>query len=410
MPEEEPAFEEPAVVVFGDRPTVLVVRRRPVQNRHTVTAWQMTGVRAMPNAELMSARPAWADDSSTLFASRVWFERWFEAFGPAEHGQWDSPDGVSPYGIAYQIERRRVGPLTLRVVSGAVNSYTPQFDVLGSGAPSRSDLTQMMKELGASVLVLPLVARNSRLLRALDSSAFRMGTFLDDCEAAPLIDCTGSWDAYLATRRPSQRSEWRDKERRLLKAGGRLEVLSSWEDASSVFDDLLSVEASGWKGRNGTSIRQVPQARTFFEGICRDLASARKLRVFLLRFESRVIAFKICTLHAGRLSSLKAGYSEEFAKYSPGVVLQLWVSKWCFEQPDVDIFDFLGPATANKLAWATRVEELYTLYVFRPTLSGALAWLRWSAGPRIRQWFRRTAGGSPADQAATVRQQSAAQA
>jgi len=39
--------------------------------------------------------------------------------------------------------------------------------------------------------------------------------------------------------------------------------------------------------------------------------------------------------------------------------------------------------------WATRVEELYTLYVFRPTPAGALAWFRWSAGPRARQWLRR---------------------
>jgi len=270
-----------------------------------------------------------------------------------------------------------------------VNSYTPQYDVLGSGAPSRSDLANIMKELGASVLVFPLVAWSSRLIRALDSSAFGLGTFLDDCEAAPLIDCTGSWDAYLATRRASRRAEWLDKERRLLEAGARLEVLSSWEDVFPVFEDLLTVEASGWKGRNGTSIRQVPEARRFFEGICRDFAAAKKLRVFVLRRESRVIAFKICTLHAGRLSSLKTGYLEEFAKNSPGVVLQLWVSRWCFEQPDVELFDFLGPATPNKLEWSTRVEELYTLYVFRPTPAGALAWLRWSAAPRIRQRFRR---------------------
>lgn len=360
------------------------------------------GQRVTENDHATSTRPAWADDSCTLFASQAWFERWFEAFAGAGHGQWKSPDGASPYRIAYQMERRRVGPISLRVASGAANSYTPQFDVLGQGTPSLPDLRRMMKELGASALVFPLVARHSKLVRALDASSSTLGAFLDDCEAAPLIGCSGSWDAYLATRDESRRSEWLAKERRLLKAEGRLDVLSSWEEVSSVFEELLTVEASGWKGRNGTSIRQVPAARTFFEGICRDLASAGKLRVFLLQRGSRVIAFKICTLHAGRLSSLKTGYLEEFAKNSPGVVLQLWVTKWCFAQPDIDLFDLLGPATQNKLIWATGLEELYTLYVFRATLGGALAWLRWSAGPRVRQSFRHAVGGRPAARRATT--------
>jgi len=343
----------------------------------------------MPNDRVENSREVWADDSTTLFASRVWFDRWFEAFRPAEHGEWPPLERPSPYRIAYQIESRRIGPFRLRTVSGAVNAYTPQFDVLGTGAPSLANLRRMLKDLDASVLVLPLVARNSRLVRALDSPRTGTGTFLDDCESAPLIDCTGSFDAYLSTRRASRRAEWLEKSERLAKAGGRLEVLSSWENVSGIFEELLEVESSGWKGRKGTSIRQAPQARTFFGAVCRDLAAAGKLRVFVLRRDARIVAFKIATLHAGRLSSLKTGYLEEFAKSSPGAVLQLWVSRWCFEQSGVEVFDFLGPATPTKLLWATRVEELYTLYVFRPTPAGALAWFRWSAGPRARQWLRR---------------------
>lgn len=331
--------------------------------------------------------PRWVDDDTTIFASPAWFEHWFAAFAPGEHGFYTSAGG-EPFTLAYSVETRRVGRLPIRVARAAANSFTPQFDVTGPGTPGIGDLRAMMKELGASTLVLPFVAPYARLLRRVDTASPPAGTFVDFCESAPIIDCSSAWDDYLATRRKSRRDEWRDKEQRVRKAGGRFHIASDWREVEPDFEEILDVEASGWKGRGGSAIRNVPAAHRFFSGLCRDLATAGKLRVFAVRTDERILAFKICALHAGRVSSLKTGFREEYGKLSPGLVLQLWTTRWCFEQPSVGVFDFLGPVAPNKLPWSTTCETLSTLYVFRATPPGSLGWLRWSVAPRLRARFK----------------------
>ena len=266
------------------------------------------------------------------------------------------------YAIAYQIERVRTKGVTFRVAKAAANSYSPYYESIGTGIPNLVDLRRMMKRLRVSILILPLLAENSRLLRAIKVLQGPVGTSIDFCEAAPIIDCRLDWTAYLDTRRKAHRSEWFNKEKRLLKADCRFAVHSTWHEIAPIFEEILEVEASGWKGRNGTALRQIPAARKFFEGICQDLAAARRLRVFTIHRDDHIIAFQLCVLDGSCLYSLKTGYLEQFAKDSPGLVIQLWVTRWCFEQSDVKTYDFLGPAAPNKLAWSTGSIELFTLY------------------------------------------------
>lgn len=345
----------------------------------------------MPEPPSISAKVAqpWAGEESTLFASRVWFEHWLAAFGGVDSGLWPSGHAELNFQVPNRVESRRVGPITLRVAVGATNSHTPQFDLIGTGMPRLADMHRMMKELHVAVLIFPFVSLDSKLARTLACPERQFGTFLDECEVASIIDCTGSWDAYVGSRGKTRAAEWRSKERRALKARDRFQVVTSCDDLASVWEQVLAVEASGWKGREGTAIREMPEVRKFYERVCWDFAIAGKLRLFLQWRGDRIIAFHLCTLHAGRLTSLKSGYAEEFAKDSPGQVVRWWMVKWAFENPEVRVLDFLGPLTETKRRWATGIEKLFTLYLFRSSPAGLLAWLRWSAGPRIKQRWKR---------------------
>jgi len=354
-----------------------------------------------PQATAWNTAAPWAGDDCTLFASRRWFEHWLTAFGDANSGVWASGPAEPHCLIPYRIESRRVGPITLRVAVGATNSHTPQFDVVGSRGPGVSDLHRMMSQLDVSVLVFPVISLDSRLAKALALPTPQRGLFLDDCEVASIIECAGDWEAYVETRSRKRTAEWRSKERRALKAGDRFQVVASPEGLGQAWEDLLAVEASGWKGREGTAMRQQPAVRKFYDAVLPDLAAAGKLRLFLHWRGSRIIAFHLCTLHGGRLSSLKSGYAEEFAKESPAQIVRWWMVKWAFENPEVRIVDFLGPLTETKRQWSTGVEALYTLYVFRRSPGGMLGWWRWSAGPRLKQWWKRASkrGEGPASEA-----------
>ncbi|MGH9553065.1 MAG: GNAT family N-acetyltransferase [Terriglobales bacterium] len=323
----------------------------------------------------------------TLFASRAWFERWLASFGGPRSGWWHPP-GSTGLEFPYVLRTSRLGPVAVPVAWGAANSYTPRFDVCGTGTPTGEYFQMMLRELDVSVLVFPLLSRESRLARAVERPTRDLWLFRDFCESAPFVDCAGSWEAYLASRGSTRRRSWLSYERHATGAGMSVETLSSWSDIAPHFDQMLAVEASGWKGKLGSSIAQNPRLRNFYEEVCRDFAALGAIRVFLLWSEERIVAFQICAQHAGILTGLKSGYLEEFAKDSPGQVLHLHIVRWAFAQADVRIYDMLGPISPTKLKWATGVDELSTIYVFRRNLRGALARIRWAVAPRIKVWLR----------------------
>jgi len=323
----------------------------------------------------------------TLFASLTWFDHWLAAFGGPRSGYWPRQPTTPPR-IAYVIQDKRVGPIGLRVALAAANSHTPRFDVIGQVTPTSQQLEQMMTDLSVSVLVFPYLAPTSQLIAwtMSETRPFRwQRTF---CEEAPFINCAGNWQDYLESRGQTRRTSWQKYERRLSRLGAVFEVMKSWDEISPCLPEVLQIEASGWKGREGSSIVQDPATRRFYEGICNNLAQTGKLRLFLFRRNGQIIAFQLATLHAGTLTGLKASYLDEFAKESPGQALQFWITRWAFAEQDVQTYDLLGPSSEYKLRFSTGSERLETLYVFAHNLAGVIAWLRWSAAPRLRHLWR----------------------
>jgi len=331
---------------------------------------------------------------SSLFASSLWLNSWLSAFGGQESGYWPLQANAQSPRIAYVIQTRQLGPISLRIAAAAANSHTPRFDITGTVAPTGGQLLGMMKELRVSALIFPYLSPSSCLIRSVETEKTPFRWERHFCEVAPFINCTGSWQEYLEARGRTRRSHWHKYERRMQRAGGQFESLKSWEEIAPCIPEILGVEASGWKGEAGSSIIQDLTTRSFYERMCQDLAKSGKLRLFLIRRDSQIIAFQLATLHAGILSGLKTSYLDGCAKESPGQVLQFWITHWAFSNEGVHTYDLLGPSSEYKLRFSTGVERLETLYVFASNTGGYIGWLRWSGLPRIRHLLRNLSGKS----------------
>ncbi len=322
----------------------------------------------------------------SISSTKNWFEIWFDAFGNNQGGIWH-PDNIKPNpGIPYQRVEQIVGKITISTATGAVNSHTPRYDIMGTLREPCSVLRQMMRDLDVSMLTFPYISLRSNLGEALDGLKKKPLYHLDFCESSPHVKCTGSWDDYWARRGKKSRQECMRNERRLKEKDMKFICLTSKVQAEEVLDEVLEVEASGWKGKDRTAIRYDPEALRFYKLLVSAWADHGLLRLFLIRNKvDGIIAFQLCGLYKGVLSSLKIGYQQKFSKLSPGQVLQMQTVRWAFEQPDVEIFDMLGPATQSKLKWSSDEEYLYTLRVFRPNIPGLIAWMRFCCGPAIKK-------------------------
>ncbi|MFK7769452.1 MAG: GNAT family N-acetyltransferase [Mariniblastus sp.] len=120
----------------------------------------------------------------------------------------------------------------------------------------------------------------------------------------------------------------RKNSRRLFR---RLEDLGTvtWETSapSSDFEQLtkyfLKIEASGWKGREGTALASNESTKTFYEQLIRESAEDGKARFLSLKLDGRPIAMLSDIQSGNVVFSYKTAYDEEFASFSPGQQIEV---------------------------------------------------------------------------------------
>ena len=86
---------------------------------------------------------------------------------------------------------------------------------------------------------------------------------------------------------------------------------------------FLDLEASGWKGREGTAMANVEGAAEFFTELCEGFRAVGRFEMLALRAGERNLAM-LCNLRSGEGSySFKIAHDEEFSKQSPGIQLEI---------------------------------------------------------------------------------------
>ena len=126
-----------------------------------------------------------------------------------------------------------------------------------------------------------------------------------------------------------------------------VDVFEPQQDPSPWIEQFLELETKGWKGRAGSNICQRPSDRGFFESMVQQAAKTGHLMMLRLLVEGRTIAMKINLLSEAGGFCFKIAYDEHYAKYSPGVLLEIENLNWLHQQHDCDWMDSCAsPATA----------------------------------------------------------------
>ena len=183
--------------------------------------------------------------------------------------------------------------LQIEAAVGASNDHTPRYDVIGSVCDPAAVFHRMMSDLNVSLLSFDYVSEQSELLRTLRMRPKGLLYQIDFCEDSPYVDCALGWDDYWA-RLGSTRSLWVRRERKLMgQQGAVLRCLTNWQEVDALLTMVYEVEASGWKGREGTAIKQRPETLMFYNRCLRHWAESGVLRLFTLWLREELIAFQI---------------------------------------------------------------------------------------------------------------------
>lgn len=307
----------------------------------------------------------WDALASTAAEPNPFYERWFVA-ASARHLQPPADarvaavfDGATMIGVVPLHVASRYGRMPVRHVENWLHYHA--FD----GAP--------------------LVARGherafwAALLNALDEAAWAPG-FLHLCalpadaalvHAIPrpadvvlrhsraMLRAGLSSDAYYETHvRKKKRKELARLTTRLRELGElRFERLTHGDAVAEWTAQFLALEASGWKGRAGTALGDDPDTRAFFAAVVAGAAAAGRLELVRLSVAAQPIAMLVNFVTPPGSFSFKIAFDEAFARYSPGVLVEVENLK-LLDRGDVAWMDSCavpGHAMIDSL-WAERRE------------------------------------------------------
>ena len=129
---------------------------------------------------------------------------------------------------------------------------------------------------------------------------------------------------YEAQVRKKKRKELKRLQSRLAEMGAvSARALADGEDVGAWIDEFLALERAGWKGRSGSALGCAPGTEAFFREALIGAAKAGRLDFLRLDLDGRAIAMLVNFLAPPGSFSFKIAFDEDFARFSPGVLIQL---------------------------------------------------------------------------------------
>ena len=164
-----------------------------------------------------------------------------------------------------------------------------------------------------------------------------------------------------------------------------------------MFAELVRVESSGWKSRNGSSLTQRHGLRRFFLNYATRASESGIVRFGFLDVDDRPVAAQLSVQYSSRLWVLKTGYDEAWSRCSPGWQLLTETMRYAFEQK-LKSYEFLGSDEPWLHRWDTEGREFSTVVCYPPTLLGLYGLVVDTAGRvhgRVASWSNRAGGRQP---------------
>lgn len=129
---------------------------------------------------------------------------------------------------------------------------------------------------------------------------------------------------YEAVVRKKKRKEIARLRNRLAELG-TVEAVQGTGDAGldAWLAEFLALEQSGWKGRNGSALADHPETRALFVEATHRAHAAGKLHLIAMRLDGKPLAMLVNFLSPPGGFSFKTAFDEDYARYSPGVLLQI---------------------------------------------------------------------------------------
>ena len=156
---------------------------------------------------------------------------------------------------------------------------------------------------------------------------------------------------------PKRLKELRRQRARLSENGALAHETVTGEGIEAAVEAYLKLEAAGWKGRIGAAAK-VSGAGSFLAEAVTGLAREGKARIDFLKLDGKPIAATILLFSGDRAWFWKTAYDENYARFSPGVLLALELTETLGRDRSIALVDSCAVADHPMIdhLWRGRIE------------------------------------------------------
>jgi CelD/BcsL family acetyltransferase involved in cellulose biosynthesis len=296
------------------------------------------------------------------FLTHEWLNCWCSAFGRGDP-IWlvlQDRDGSLRAGACLQSMKGKG-------LASAADELSGDWDVVARDESAREELWAAIVERGASRIHLqgmPEHAAGTRFVcEELGRSGYR--TVRKPGPFSPWLALPTSWEEMIESVSRKLRAEIKHRRRMLEREGPvTFRTVSGGSTLAEDLERFLKLEASGWKGRSGTSILGNSSAESLYLGFARAAAERGWLRLHLLELNGVPIAIDYSCAFGGRGVFIKAGFDEAYRRMSPGTLLLAETLRRCIEE-GLHSCDFLGETEHYKRRWTSEVHPREQIWAYR---------------------------------------------
>lgn len=135
------------------------------------------------------------------------------------------------------------------------------------------------------------------------------------------LDADSYWESHV---RSKKRKELRRLQKRLADLGTvESRLLAGRSDLAGWCGEFLALEASGWKGAEGTALASRPADAAFFRSACAAAFDSGALHFLRMDLDGRAIAMLVNFRHGEGAFSFKIAFDEQLGRFSPGVLIEI---------------------------------------------------------------------------------------
>jgi len=280
---------------------------------------------------------------------------------------------------------------------GAANLHSVRFDILRAPGPAGDAAVEAIWSLLKrtphwhllEIPMFPAEGSCQQLLSFADRDGYGTRTRLD-CESPYMrikVDGFGRAD-WLGETTRHFRHELRRFARVLeSETGGPPRLVRSDKADLELLRKFFELEASGWKGREGSAIQCSQETLAFYEEIARFAAGAGQFCLHSLEAGGQMVAAAFSLVTDDCFYPVKIAYNESLRRAGPGHLLINAILEECAERRIREL-DFGGSKDRFKTLWTSAARQHFTGIVFNDDFYPSLLYqVRANLLPALKQKY-----------------------